>query len=110
MAYYGDPASALAAQLRQLEEENVRLRNELMDAADEKFNLQATMATIEAEAQHKASQQVVGLQSELNFKVRGGVRGPVIAALSTSANVVRVSCGGGGGGGCWRGGFDAYRK
>jgi septal ring factor EnvC (AmiA/AmiB activator) len=76
MAYYGDPASALAAQLRQLEEENVRLRNELMDAADEKFNLQATMATIEAEAQHKASQQVVGLQSELNFKVRGGVGAP----------------------------------
>lgn len=72
MAFYGDPASAMAAQLKQLEEENVRLRNELMDAADERFNLQATMVMIEAEAQHKASQQVIGLQSELNFKVRSG--------------------------------------
>lgn len=84
MAYYGDPASVLAAQLRQLEEENVRLRNELMDAADEKFNLQATMATIEAEAQHKASQQVVGLQSELNFKVRGVVARVVVVCAALS--------------------------
>lgn len=68
-SYYIDPKTALEAKLKQYEAENVTLRNQLMDAVDDNFNLQATMATIEAEAKYNASQEVIGLQSELKFKV-----------------------------------------
>jgi hypothetical protein len=52
-----------------LEQENAELRNKLIDAAEENFNLQAIMASNEAEAKFQASLEVNNLKSELGFKV-----------------------------------------
>lgn len=57
------------AKLRQLEEENLTLRNQLFTSNDEIFQLQATIATIEVEAKFQATQEVNNIQSQLKFKV-----------------------------------------
>lgn len=56
--------------LRILEEENTALRNKLLEANDEKFNLQASVFAIEAEAKISIQTEVDKVQSELNFKVK----------------------------------------
>lgn len=49
-----------------------------MKAADENFELQAIMATTEEEAKHRASVEVVGLKSEISFKVSVHIRNSVL--------------------------------
>lgn len=49
--------------------ENADLRNKLIESNEENFNLQASMATIEVEAKHTASEELQKVQSELHFKV-----------------------------------------
>lgn len=59
----------LLQRIKQLDEENTRLRNDKMSANEEIFSLKAVMATIEAEAKYNAELELNKLQSELGFKV-----------------------------------------
>jgi hypothetical protein len=57
--------------LRELDQENLALRNKLIVSNEDNFNLQASIMASEVESKYKAEQEVVHLKSQLGFKVEG---------------------------------------
>lgn len=55
--------------MRQLDEENTRLRNNLLACNDEIYSLKAVAATVEAELKYNTEQELANMESELKFKV-----------------------------------------
>jgi hypothetical protein len=63
-------SSAFEARIRRLEEENLRLRQQSIDARTEIQDLREEMAASEAILLHQTKKEVEKYQSEINFRVR----------------------------------------
>jgi len=61
-------STQMSRHLQELTDDNTRLRNSIINANDEIFSLRACMASAELEAKYNAEQELLHMQSELNFK------------------------------------------
>eukprot|EP01032_Pedospumella_encystans_P017284 gene17284-19702_t len=65
---YQNHSDPLQEKMRQLDEENTRLRNNLLACNDEIYSLKAVAATVEAELKYNTEQELANMESELKFK------------------------------------------
>eukprot|EP01032_Pedospumella_encystans_P017391 gene17391-19814_t len=65
---YQNHSDPLQEKMRQLDEENTRLRNNLLVCNDEIYSLKAVAATVEAELKYNTEQELANMESELKFK------------------------------------------